>query len=35
MEDDKLKQSFLNYVRSNVTEEDSNNFINSFKYDEK
>ena len=35
MEDDKLKQSFLDYIRGNATEEDINNFINRFKRDEK
>ena len=35
MEDDKLKQSFLDYICGNATEEDINNFINRFKPDEK
>ena len=35
MSDDKLKQSFLDYVRGKATEEDTNNFINRFKRDEK
>lgn len=35
MSDDKLKQSFLDYIRGNATEEDINNFINRFKRDEK
>ena len=35
MEDDKLKQSFLDYIYGNATEEDINNFINRFKRDEK
>ena len=35
MEDDKLKQSFLDYICGNATEEDINNFINRFKRDEK
>ena len=35
MEDDKLKQSFLDYTRGKATEEDTNNFINRFKRDEK
>lgn len=35
MEDDKLKQSFLDYIRGKATEEDTNNFINRFKRDEK
>lgn len=35
MSDDKLKQSFLDYVRDKATEEDTNNFINRFKRDEK
>ena len=35
MEDDKLKQSFLDYIQGNATEEDINNFINRFKRDEK
>ena len=35
MEDDKLKQSFFDYIYGNATEEDINNFINRFKRDEK
>ena len=35
MSDDKLKQSFLEYGRGKATEEDTNNFINRFKRDEK
>ena len=35
MEDDKLKQSFLDYICGNATEEDINNFISRFKRDEK
>lgn len=35
MSDNELKQSFLDNVRGKATEEDSNNFINRFKGDEK